>query len=59
MPEYSISPTGERFQLPKKKDYSKEFERIKESVTPASSKPRDRIGHGSRLCGSCHGRSGC
>src|SRR4030043_2388081 len=32
MPEYSISPTGERFQLPEQKDYSKEFERLKETV---------------------------
>ena len=32
MPEYSISPTGERFQLPEQKDYSKEFERLKEAV---------------------------
>ena len=32
MPEYSISPTGERFQLPEQKDYSKELERLKEAV---------------------------
>ena len=32
MPEYSISPTGERFQLPEQKDYWKEFERLKEAV---------------------------
>ena len=29
MPEFSFSPTGERFQLPGKEDYSKEFERLK------------------------------
>ena len=28
MVEYSISPTGERFQLPGKEDYSKEFQRL-------------------------------
>src|SRR4030043_2458118 len=32
MPEYSLNPTGERFQLPEQKDYSKEFERLKEAV---------------------------
>src|SRR4030043_1967362 len=32
MPEYSLNPTGERFQLPEQKDYSKEFERLKETV---------------------------
>ena len=32
MPEYSISPKGERFQLPEQKDYWKEFERLKEAV---------------------------
>jgi len=29
MPQYSISPTGERFQLPGTEDYSIEFERLK------------------------------
>ena len=32
MSEYSISPTGEKFQLPGPEDYSKEFERLKEVV---------------------------
>ncbi|MBM4351636.1 MAG: nucleotide sugar dehydrogenase [Deltaproteobacteria bacterium] len=32
MSDYSISPTGERFQLPEQKDYSKEFERLKATV---------------------------
>jgi len=32
MPEYSFSPTGERFLLPEQDDYSKEFERLKELV---------------------------
>ena len=29
MPEYSLSPTGEKFQLPDQKDYLKELERLK------------------------------
>ncbi len=29
MSEFSLSPTGEKFQLPGKEDYSKEFERLK------------------------------
>jgi hypothetical protein len=33
MPEYSISPTGEKFQLPGPEDYLKEFEGLKETVT--------------------------
>ena len=32
MPEYSFSPTDERFQLPEPEDYLKEFERLKEIV---------------------------
>jgi nucleotide sugar dehydrogenase len=32
MPEYSFSPTGERFLLPEQDDYSREFERLKELV---------------------------
>ncbi len=32
MPEYSFSPTGEKFLLPEQDDYSKEFERLKELV---------------------------
>ena len=32
MSQYSISPTGEKFELPGKKDDSKEFERLKEVV---------------------------
>ncbi|MGB7573770.1 MAG: nucleotide sugar dehydrogenase [Thermodesulfobacteriota bacterium] len=30
--QYSISPTGERFQLPEQEDYSKEFSRLEEVV---------------------------
>ena len=32
MSEYSISPTGEKFELPEREDYLKEFERLKEVV---------------------------
>ncbi|MBU1207434.1 MAG: GDP-mannose dehydrogenase [Proteobacteria bacterium] len=32
MPEYSFSPTGEKFQLPQPEDYIKEFERLKKLV---------------------------
>lgn len=32
MTQYSFSPTGEKFQLPKPEDYLKEFERLKELV---------------------------
>ncbi len=32
MPEYSISPTGEKFQLPEPEDYIREFEHLQEVV---------------------------
>ena len=32
MPDYSFSPTGEKFQLPTPEDYLKEFERLKKVV---------------------------
>jgi UDP-N-acetyl-D-glucosamine dehydrogenase len=32
MSQYSISPTGEKFQLPEQEDYSREFERLEEIV---------------------------
>lgn len=32
MSEYSISPTGEKFELPEREDYLKEFDRLKEVV---------------------------
>lgn len=32
MSEYSISPTGEKFQLPEREDYIKEFEHLQEAV---------------------------
>jgi UDP-N-acetyl-D-glucosamine dehydrogenase len=32
MPEYSYSPTGEKFELPEREDYLKEFDRLQEVV---------------------------
>jgi nucleotide sugar dehydrogenase len=32
MPEYSISPTGEKFKLPSPEDYDREFKRLQEIV---------------------------
>jgi UDP-N-acetyl-D-glucosamine dehydrogenase len=32
LPEYSFSPTGEKFELPEREDYTKEFERLREVV---------------------------
>jgi len=32
MSQYSISPTGEKFQLPEQEDYSREFERLEKVV---------------------------
>ena len=60
MDEYSYSPSGERFQLPRKKDYSKEFGRL-EGIgrKPAGLGPGDCGGHGSRICRCGHGCCGC
>src|SRR4030067_374641 len=38
--EYSISPDGEKFALPSKEDYKKEFERLKKEI--ARQKKMDR-----------------
>ncbi|HSB03900.1 MAG TPA: nucleotide sugar dehydrogenase [Thermodesulfobacteriota bacterium] len=43
MPEYSISPSGERFRLPEEKDYLKEFERIKKLVGQQRSLGREIV----------------
>jgi len=32
LPEYSLSPTGDKFQLPTPEGYKKEFDRLKEAV---------------------------
>ncbi len=43
MSQYSISPTGERFALPERQDYSKEFERLKEVVNKQRASGREII----------------
>jgi UDP-N-acetyl-D-glucosamine dehydrogenase len=43
MPEYSLSPTGENFQLPGPEDYLKEFERLKENVDRQRSLGREIV----------------
>ena len=43
MPEYSFSPTGEKFQLPTPEDYSKEFERLKKVVEQQRSLGREIV----------------
>ena len=43
MTDYSISPEGEKFAIPKQQDYSAEFERIQELVEAARSEGREII----------------
>ena len=43
MPEYSLSPTGEKFQLPDQKDYLKELERLKMLVNSQRSLKREIV----------------
>ena len=43
MPDYSISPTGEKFQLPTQEDYQKEFERLREIVNHQRSLGREIV----------------
>jgi len=43
MPENSLSPAGEAFQLPGKEDYLKEFERLKELVDSQRSLGREIV----------------
>ena len=43
MSEYSVSPTGEKFQLPGSEDYSREFERLKELVNNQRSLGREIV----------------
>jgi len=35
MPEYSISPTGEKFALPAKEDYAVEYRRLQKLAAAA------------------------
>jgi nucleotide sugar dehydrogenase len=41
--EYSISPTGEKFQLPTPEDYRKEFDRLKGLVTEQKASGREIV----------------
>ena len=43
MPEYSISPTGEKFPLPGPEDYQTEFERLKKNVDEQRSLGREIV----------------
>ena len=43
MPEYSLSPTGEKFQLPDQKDYLTELERLKMLVNSQRSLKREIV----------------
>ena len=43
MAKYSISPTGEKFPLPTKEDYRKEFEKLKEAVKSQRAKGREIV----------------
>jgi nucleotide sugar dehydrogenase len=43
MPEYSISPTGEKFPLPSAEDYIKEFERLKQVVSEQQALGREIV----------------
>ncbi len=43
MAKYSISPTGEKFPLPTKEDYRKEFEKLKEAAKRQRAKGREIV----------------
>jgi len=43
MPDYSISPTGEKFELPTPEDYDKEFKRLQEIVNSQRSLGREIV----------------
>jgi len=43
VPEYSLSPTGEKFQLPDQKDYLKELERLKMLVNSQRSLKKEIV----------------
>ena len=43
MPEYSYSPTGEKFKLPEPEDYPKEFDRLKEVVSKQKALGREIV----------------
>ena len=41
--EYSISPNGERFELPEEKDYKEEYERLSKLVKEERDKGREIV----------------
>jgi nucleotide sugar dehydrogenase len=43
VPEYSYSPTGEKFKLPEPEDYPKEFDRLKEVVSKQKALGREIV----------------
>lgn len=43
MPDYSYSPTGEKFKLPEPEDYQKEFDRLKEAVSTQKALGREIV----------------
>ncbi len=43
MPEYSISPTGERFELPNKEDYAAEYRRVEELAAAARNEGKEIV----------------
>ena len=43
MPNYSISPTGEKFQLPEQEDYTKEFKRLQDLVNTQRALDREIV----------------
>ena len=43
MKQYSISPDGEKFQLPEPDDYAREFERLKNIVHNQRNKGREIV----------------
>jgi hypothetical protein len=43
MPEYSISPSGEKFTLPTKEDYAVEFTRLQKLATAAHKEGKEVV----------------
>src|SRR5512145_2637636 len=43
MSEYSVSPTGERFELPKPTDYAAEFQRLEKLVAQARAEGKEIV----------------
>jgi hypothetical protein len=43
MPEYSVSPAGEKFPIPVKGDYAKEFKRIEKLAAAARAESKEVV----------------